>query len=56
MPNWCQNEIIFTHESKEMLDKLEEAVKEEKVLEFLRPIPKELEEDGGWYNWCISNW
>lgn len=56
MPNWCQNEITFTHESKEMLDKLEEAVKQEKVLEFLRPMPKELEEDGGWYNWCISHW
>jgi hypothetical protein len=56
MPNWCQNEIIFTHESKEMLDKLEEAVKEEKVLEFLRPMPNEMENDGGWCNWCISNW
>ena len=56
MPNWCQNEIVFTHESKEKVDGLEEAVQKEKILNYLRPMPHFEEGDGGWYPWCIENW
>lgn len=53
MPNWCQNDIQFHHESKEMLDKLEEAIHLNKTLELLRPFPKDIEIDN---DWCVENW
>jgi len=56
MPNWCQNEIVFTHESKEKVDGLAESVKKEGVLNYLRPMPEFDEGNDGWYRWCLDNW
>ena len=56
MPNWVQNEIVFTHESKEKVDGLAEAVQKEGILNYLRPMPHFEDGDSGWYPWCVENW
>lgn len=52
MPNWCENVVIIEHEDRRMIERLEKACSEGKLLETLRPMPS-----GEWnYDWCVSNW
>ena len=56
MPNWCYNYAEFSHEDKAQMDKLRDAIDKKEVLKTLVPLPVDLEENDGWYNWCVSNW
>jgi hypothetical protein len=72
MPNWCENEVEITFESKAEYDKfitqagIEDSTdpylaynNEEKGYGFFDrfvPTPPELLEGGGWWEWRISNW
>ena len=62
MPNWCENYVTFRHKDVKKLDGLEEAAVEGEVLQYIHPMPKELEgttapsEGLNWYSWCTSNW
>ena len=60
MPNWCSNNLRLTHEDKEKIDALEQAVlrsldpndESDDVLNHLRPNPA-----GEWdYGWSVENW
>jgi hypothetical protein len=58
MPNWCDNTIKLSHPDTEKMKALAEFIKQEKketgIFNFLRPIPKDQEEN--WYEWCVENW
>jgi hypothetical protein len=64
MPNWCRNYVTITHTEKEMIDKIENAIKsEEGFMQSFYPMPEELvgttapSESGlDWYFWRTSNW
>ena len=62
MPNWCENYVTFRHTDVKKLDGLEQAAIEGEVLQYIHPMPKELEgttapsEGLNWYGWCASNW
>ena len=71
MPNWCNNNITIKGPKKK-LEQLENAAREGKFLNFLYPMPKDLEgtEANGttrknleklyghsdWYSWRTTNW
>ena len=69
MPNWCYNTLTITGKPK-ALNKLvkeiqvtEYQVDKELLPEVTKfsfqkviPMPKDLLENGGWYNWRVSNW
>ena len=71
MPNWCNNNITITGPKKK-LEQLENAAREGKFLNFLYPMPEDLEgtEANGttrknleklyghsdWYSWRTTNW
>ena len=42
MPNWCNNDIHLFHEDKEMINRAEAALKEDKFFSEFLPCPKEL--------------
>ena len=62
MPNWCENYVTFRHKDVKKLDGLEQAAIEGEVLQYIHPMPEELEgttapsEGLNWYSWCTSNW
>jgi hypothetical protein len=72
MPNWCENEVEITFESKTEYDKfitqagIEESTSpyleynnEEKGYGFFDrfvPTPPEMLEGEGWWDWRINNW
>jgi hypothetical protein len=61
MPNWCMNNVTLRNTNKDLVDALEEHLKEvddptnesaEGFANFLRPNP-----DGEWdYGWSCENW
>ena len=71
MPNWCSNSVRITGPNKE-IKKIEKAIKEDKFLQYLHPMPAELmdtQADGStreelvkatgfsdWYEWRVQNW
>ena len=63
MPNWCDNFVTFEHDDSAKVLKLCEALEDGKGLNYLHPMPKELEDTtashfGGinWYTWCVEHW
>lgn len=60
MPNWCYNYAKFSHEDKAEMDKLREAIKNNKVLDTFIPTPQDLLDNDdwttGWLGWRINNW
>ena len=65
MPNYCQNEVTFTHPDIEKLNELyfqfervgENADDEDgQPFQYLYPTHPELLANGGWYEWRIQNW
>ena len=61
MPNWCDNYVEITG-PKKTIDEIEAIVDEKNndkerehgLLNYLRPMPKEEQEN--WYNWSVDNW
>lgn len=43
MPNWCEQIAHFSHPEKEVIDKIKEAIKNEKLMEYTIPSPKNWE-------------
>ena len=62
MPNWCENFVTFSHDDLEKVKELKTAFEENNGLNYLNPMPKELEnttapsEVLNWYTWRIDNW
>jgi hypothetical protein len=69
MPNYCENEVIVSGDSKQVqklldwfeietedLDRNFEFKDLKKFFEAALPIPANLQENGGWFEWCIDNW
>lgn len=69
MPNWCSCELTVQVTAKghpgkrrkqtEMLERFVDFAKgteDELEANNFWPIPKELEDGNGWYDWCIHNW
>ena len=52
MPNHCYNELTITGDA-DKLSEIENNV--ESLLNYLVPMPTELEDDG-WYEWLLENW
>ena len=44
MPNWCSNTLSLSHPDSTMIDRVEKAVKEDKLFSEFYPCPKELTE------------
>jgi|TARA_B110000902_G_C14259045_1_gene569062 hypothetical protein len=62
MPNWCDNSITI-ESTKEIIAEMMQAIEAKQFLQYLRPMPKELENtvaDGksamDWYTWRVENW
>jgi len=61
MPNWCYNEIEIVADEK-TLDDMEMAARKDKLLDFIKPMPSELEgtkspsDEPNWYDWSVENW
>jgi hypothetical protein len=52
MPNWCYNTVRLKHEDAKVIDKVQQAFLDGKLLETLIPYP-----NGEWdYQWCVNNW
>lgn len=63
MPNWCENDIEIWGLPKQVAKDLVASAKEGKLLNWIAPMPKELEgttapnDDGdNWYNWRLNKW
>ena len=62
MPNWCENRVCFKHSDTTKLAELDVALREGKALQYLHPMPSELEgttapsDTPNWYDWCVNNW
>ena len=62
MPNWCENRVCFKHSDPTKLAELDVALREGKALQYLHPMPSELEgttapsDTPNWYDWCVNNW
>ena len=63
MPNYCQNKATFTNPDFDKIRELrDEFLKTENSedhgnpFNYLRPMPPELLEGEGWYNWRLANW
>lgn len=58
MPNWCENVLIIKGDAIDIAELLEVCKGEKTAFTFenVSPTPKELLEEGGWYDWRITNW
>lgn len=67
MPNWCENEVDITGDYEQLKELMTEASKpnlsfdngESKpkfLMDNLVPMPTELHETNGWWDWRIDNW
>jgi len=63
MPNWCSNDVTIYGMEEQPAKDLVAAAKESKLLNWIAPMPKELEDtkapsdDGiNWYNWRLNKW
>lgn len=43
MPNWCENAVWISHTDRDKIEEVVKAIKEERLLEYLAPMPKILE-------------
>lgn len=52
MPNWVSNVLQISHPNKAKLREIAEAYNNEKLFNYLRPLPNDT-----WnYEWCVDNW
>ena len=53
MPNWCNNILTISEPSAELVKYLQE---EGFSFDKIKPMPPELKEGDGWYDWAVENW
>jgi len=59
MPNWCQNKVVIRSDDQSIIDKITSIAPSENEafsMENFMPIPPELLDNGGWYDWSVANW
>ena len=56
MPNWCQNKVTLYHNDPAMLARAEVAIAAGSLLNEFVPMPIELTENDGWYDWALMHW
>ena len=72
MPNWCNNNLILTHDDPAMIQRAYDALERGEFLSEFIPVPKELSDssaDGSvndalvgkygysnWYDYCVGEW
>ena len=56
MPNWCHNEVTLYHNDPAMLARAETAIAAGSLLNEFLPMPTELKENDGWYDWRLIHW
>lgn len=56
MPNWCNNSITIRHVDPLMIERAYQALCQGQFLNEFVPMPKELLEGDGWYQWAVNNW
>lgn len=56
MPNWCNNSITIRHVDPQMIERAYQALCQGQFLNEFVPMPKELLEGDGWYQWAVNNW
>ena len=61
MPNWCDNTLYIESDEK-TIKELKEAIEKDELLNYLVPMPKELEnttapsDTPNWYWWRVEEW
>jgi len=53
MPNWCNNILTISEPSTELVGYLKT---EGFSFDKIKPMPPELKEGDGWYDWAVENW
>jgi hypothetical protein len=53
MPNWCNNILTISEPSAELAEYLKT---EGFSFDKIKPMPPELKEGDGWYDWAVENW
>jgi hypothetical protein len=53
MPNWCNNILTIREPSTELVEYLKT---EGFSFDKIKPMPPELKEGDGWYDWTVENW
>jgi hypothetical protein len=53
MPNWCNNILTIQNPSTELVEYLKT---EGFSFDKIKPMPPELKEGDGWYDWAVENW
>lgn len=71
MPNWCNNNVTFTHEDPAMIQRVVDGYNANRLFREFFPTPTELENPPAdanpddliekfgaydWYSWNVSNW
>ena len=62
MPNWCQNVIYVSHEDKNKMMALKDAIINHELCDYIKPMPEELkdttapDDSPNWYDWAVGNW
>lgn len=56
MPNWCSNNVTLRHSDPAFIQRAVKSFNREKLLNEFVPMPEELKEGEGWYEWRINNW
>lgn len=72
MPNWCNNNLVLTHEDPAMIKRAYDALERGEFLQEFIPVPQDLKDavaDGStneqlvekhgyssWYDYCVSEW
>lgn len=56
MPNWCANQVKFSHKDPAMIERIIKGFTGEGLFKEFRPTPPDLLESEGWYDWNVENW
>ena len=62
MPNWCQNVIYVSHEDKNKMMALKDAILNAELCDHIMPMPEELKgttspsDSPNWYDWACEHW
>ena len=62
MPNWCQNVIYVSHEDKNKMMALKDAILNHELCDHIMPMPEELKgttspsDSPNWYDWACEHW
>ena len=62
MPNWCQNVIYVSHEDKNKMVALKDAIINHELCDHIMPMPEELKDttspsdSPNWYDWACEHW